>query len=163
MKNLFASDTDLCNAVQKSNFFEVDYNQVYPYDDQPELMKYLEVSRSYPASYSRYKEPRPIQDILEIVDFDNHFYSEGYTLLGPDSFLRSTVCTLSQNKHIYISDGVRVKGITMQFLLGKDRTSEYYPKVLAAIGKSVVAPRPGIFDFYTLSRHIINSNCKLNM
>lgn len=138
---MFGTDEELCDTVQKSNVFIIEYEQFFPYESYlpeyswPYLMTF-EPSQ-LKTENNEYTESMPIEDVFNIIDYEEFNFEKTDRKIDLGFVVNTSVCNLSNKKSIYISAGIKKDGITVHFLFA--RTNETFQiTLIAAIGRGQV-------------------------
>lgn len=164
--NLFETDEELCDTVQKSNIFIIEYEQFFPYENYLPMNTWVYLTTfdqsQLEAENNEYTESMPIEDVFNIIDYEEFNFDKADRKIDLDFNVNTSVCYLSNKKSIYISAGVKKDGITVHFLFA--RTNETFQiTLIAAIGRGEVKkifPPKMIFEVYGWT--IFNDSNNLN-
>lgn len=129
---------DLCSLVKKSKIFKLQLTPgfVYQKSFEPNSRTHSQLSNTTDfrtVQPIKYKNPRRIENILELVD-DRNSSNSDFVPVGYNDNLNAAVCNVFDKISVYISDGIEIDEIPFQFLIGKSvHLSE--PAPLALVGQ----------------------------
>lgn len=135
--NLERYSDNLCSLVQKSKIFNIQLKPGFGYQKCFEMNSRIQSMMPPPliTPNVKYKNPRSIENILQLVNDPHSFTEKKYLSLGRFENLSATACTLFDETQFYISNGTKIDNITFQFLFGRSEQYRRYPELLAVIGK----------------------------
>lgn len=162
----FEKYTDnLCSLVEKSKIFKLQMKPAFVYQKsfEPNSRAHSTIQTTYRTQKMKYNNPRPIENILELMDDNKNFSNSNYVSINTNDNLPAAVCNLFDKTSFYISNGIKIDKITFQFLIGKSVKSIYYPEPLALVGKPKLKFLEKNFDLKKLYSKLKNSKGKLNI